>query len=72
MDKEEVWIDRRLQEAIGSNPTVTNAVRQRLKSFIKGQLRERHLRPEELSENARALITDMKAQAPGKKIYDEN
>ena len=59
MSNNDNWIDERLAEAKQIHPLVTDATVTQMKSLLKGPISERPLRPNELADIARALITDM-------------
>lgn len=72
MDKGEDWIEGLLQVKAEDNSSVTKSVRIHIKSLIRGKMRERLLRSEELSDIARALINNINFKEPNQEKEDEN
>lgn len=59
MQKDESWIDVRLQQCVKAHVPVTDAAVARLKGLLEGEAHERQLTQGELSATALQLMKDM-------------
>ncbi|HEB02261.1 MAG TPA: hypothetical protein ENI12_03410 [Nitrospirae bacterium] len=66
MSKGNEWVDKRLGKATQTHPLVTEALVERMKDLLLGQLSEKQLSPKVLGETASKLIADITTTPPHK------